>query len=196
MKKKYQLLFIHGGTTFENRSDYLQFLKTRQISLAAYQSFSGEYLEKALGAEYQIIRLKMPLKENAKYLDWQIYFERFFNLLDKKIVLIGNSLGGVFLAKYLSERELKKSVPLVILIAPPFSSFSFKLKKDLSLVEKNVDNLYLLFSADDEVVDLSHKDKYQAKLNKADIRVYKNKNGHFRISTFKELINIIKKHED
>ncbi len=56
--------------------------------------------------------------------------------------------------------------------------------------------MYLLFSADDEVVDLSHKDKYQAKLNKADIRVYNKKNGHFRVSTFKELIKIIKKHEN
>ncbi len=138
MRIKYQLLFIHGGNTFKNRSDYLSYLRKRLISLRPYQSFSGDYLEKSLGKTYQIIRPKMPLKENAIYQDWQIHFERYFNLLDKKIILIGSSLGAIFLAKYLSERELKKPIPLVILIAPPFDDSlkserllgGFKLKKD------------------------------------------------------------------
>ena len=33
MKKKVQILMIHGGMTFKNKADYLRFLKTRQISI-------------------------------------------------------------------------------------------------------------------------------------------------------------------
>lgn len=204
MKRKYQLLYIHGGTTFKNKKEYLYYLKERSISLEPYQSFSGDYLENSLGKKYQVIRPKMPLKENALYQDWKIYFERYFNLLDKKVVLVGNSLGAIFLAKYLSENSLKEKAPLVILIAPPFDDSlkderllgGFKLRKNLNLLIDNVDNLYLLFSSDDQVVDLSQMNKYKAKLKGANFRVYRNKNGHFRVKTFKELINIIKKHEN
>lgn len=204
MSNKYQLLFIHGGNTFKNRKEYLSFLKERSISLEGFQSFSGDYLEKSLGKNYQIIRPKMPLKENAVYQDWKIHFERYFKLLDKKIIFIGSSLGGIFLAKYLSEYKLKEKLPLVILIAPPFDDSlkderllgGFKLRKNLDLLIDNVDNLYLLFSSDDRVVSLDQMKKYQAKLPDANFKVYKNKNGHFRVKTFKELINIIKKHAD
>ncbi len=204
MRIKYQLLYIHGGTTFKSKSDYLKFLIGRPISLDGHQSFSANYLEKSLGGAYQIIRPKMPLKENALYQDWQIHFERYFKLLDKQIILVGNSLGGIFLAKYLSENKLKEKLPLVILIAPPFDDSlkgeslagGFKLKEKLNLISDNALNLYLLFSADDQVVNLSHLKKYQAKLRRANFRVYKNKKGHFRVKTFRELIRIIKKHEN
>ena len=143
----------------------------------------------------------MPLSENAKYSEWKIHFEKYFPFLNNYVILIGASLGGIFLAKYLSENKFPKKILSVYLIAPPFDNSlseedlvgGFKLKSDLSLIEKNVKNLNLLFSKNDDVVLVSHAEKYKKKLKNARILVYKNKNGHFKLSKFPEIINMIKK---
>lgn len=201
MKIKIQVVFIHGGMTFKNEKDYLKYLKNKSISLEDYVSWTGEYLTKNLGRNYQVIRPKMPLKENAKYEHWKIFFERYLSLLTGKIVLIGNSLGGIFLAKYLSENKLKKKAEAVFLVCAPFDDTcptedlvgGFKLKSDLSLLQDNTKNLYLMFSKDDDCVPVSHAEKYRAKLPQAKIIIYKSKNGHFCLSKFPEIVKLIKK---
>lgn len=198
-KEKLQIILIHGGQTFKNSRDYLDFLNNIEISLEKKVKWSGEYLDKELGKDFDIIRPTMPLGLNAKYEDWKIYFERYFPLLKDNIVLIGNSLGGIFLAKYLSENKFPKKILSTYLIAAPFDNTlpkedlvgGFKLKSDLSRLSK-LNNLNLLFSENDDVVPVSHSQKYYDKLPSANIRVYKNKNGHFKIKTFPELIKMIK----
>ena len=198
-KEKTQIILIHGGQTFKNRCDYLNFLKNIEVSLNKKVKWSGEYLDKELGKDFDIIKPRMPLGLNAKYEDWKIYFERYFPLLKDNIILIGNSLGGIFLAKYLSENKFPKKILSVYLIAAPFDNTlpkedlvgGFKLKSDLSRLSK-FNNLNLLFSENDDVVPLSHSKKYRNKLPNANIRVYKNKNGHFKVKTFPGLIKMIK----
>ncbi len=199
MKKKTQILLIHGGTTFKIQKDYLRFLKTRPVSIEKRMRWSEDYLDKRLGRYFEIIRPGMPLKENAKYDDWKIHFERYFPFLRNNLVLIGTSLGGIFLAKYLSENKFPKKILAVYLICPPFDDTlpeedlvgGFKLKPDLSLIEKNTRNLYLLFSRDDNVVPVSHAPKYAKKFKKANIIIFDSKNGHFKISVFPEIIKMI-----
>lgn len=198
--EKTQIFFIHGGDTFKNRKDYLYWLKTRKISLENRKKWGGEYLDKELGKKFQIIRPQMPLRENANYEDWKIYFERYISYLKNNIIFIGSSLGGMFLAKYLSEHRFLKKILSTYLVCPPFDNTiageqlvnRFKLGSDLSLLEKNSKNLYLMFSADDNVVPVSHAEKYRQKLKNAKIFIYKNKNGHFRIPKFPEIVKMIK----
>lgn len=200
MKKKTQILIIHGGMTFKNEKDYLHFLKTREISLKKKVSWAADYLERELGRGFEIIRPRMPLQDNAKYRDWKIHFERHLPYLRNNAILIGSSLGGIFLAKYLSENKLPKKALSTYLICSPFDNTvkgedlvgGFTLKSDLSLLEENSKNLHLLFSEDDETVPVSHAEKYRRKLKDAHIVVYKSKNGHFKISTFPEIIKMIK----
>ena len=68
----------------------------------------------------------------------------------------------------------------------------FKLGSDLSLLEKNTKNLYLLFSKDDDVIPVSHAEKYAKKLKQPHIIIYKSKKGHFNISKFPEIVKMIK----
>ncbi|MFA6285159.1 MAG: alpha/beta hydrolase [Parcubacteria group bacterium] len=143
----------------------------------------------------------MPLQDDAKYSDWKIHFERFFPKLRNGVILIGSSLGGIFLAKYLSENKFPKRILSTYLVCPPFDNTltgedlvgGFKLKSDLSLLETNSKNLYLMFSKDDEVIPVSHAEKYREKLKGAKIMIFKSKNGHFKISKFPEIIEMIKK---
>ena len=200
MKKKKQIFIIHGGMTFKNRKDYLHYLKNREVSLEKSKSWKGSYLDKNLGKNFEIIRPQMPLQDNALYEDWRIHFERFIPYIRNNVILIGNSLGGIFLAQYLSENKLPKKVLSTYLICPPFDDTcigedlvgGFKLKKDLSLLEKNSRNLTLMFSKDDDCVPVDHAEKYRAKLKNAKIIIYKSKNGHFRISNFPEIVKMIK----
>jgi uncharacterized protein len=200
MKKKTQILIVHGGETFKNRKDYLNYLKNRTVSIEKRPRWALEYLDKELGKKFEIIRPRMPLQENAKYSDWKLYFERFIPLLRNNIILIGNSLGGTFLAKYLSENKFPKKILAVYLTCPPFDDTcpsdglvgGFKLKSDLSLIEKNCKNVTLMFSADDNVVPVAHAEKYRDKLKNVKIIIYKSKNGHFQIPKFPEIVRMIK----
>ena len=203
MKKKTQskvhVLLIHGGMTFKTHKDYLHFLRTRTIRVEKKLSWTGPYLDTALGKKFEIIRPRMPLQDNAKYDEWKILFERYLSALDKNFILIGWSLGGIFLAKYLSEHKLKQQALSTYLICPPFDDSiptedlvgGFKLTSDLSLLQTNSRNLHLMFSADDDVVPVAHAEKFRAKLPQAHIVVYKSKNGHFEIARFPELIRLI-----
>jgi len=198
---KTQLFFIHGGETFKSKKDYLEFLKTRKISIKPRIKWHKEYLGKKLGKSVEIIRPRMPLKDNAKYEDWKIHFERHFPFLKNNLILIGGSLGGIFLAKYLSEHEFPKKILSVYLVAPPFDNTlpgedlvgGFRLKNDLSKIQKNCEKLTLFFSKDDNVVPVAHAEKFRKNLPNAKIKIFKSKNGHFNISKFPEIVRMIKK---
>lgn len=198
-KNKIQIILIHGGMTFKNRKDYLDYLKNRDVTLEKKVKWSDEYLDKKLGKDFEIIRLKMPLAEDAKYEDWKIHFERYFQFFRNNIILIGTSLGGIFLAKYLSENKFPKKILATYLICPPFDNTlssedltgGFRLKADLSLLEKSSKNLTLLFSEDDDVVSVAHAEKYRKQLPRSNIIIFESKNGHFKISEFPELVKLI-----
>jgi hypothetical protein len=199
MNKK-QIFIIHGGKTFSKRKDYLENLKEKHVSLEKRERWREEYLDQELGSKFQIIRPRMPCKKNAHYEEWKIYFERFISLLRDDIIFIGYSLGGVFLAKYLSENKFPKKIKGLYLVAAPFDDSieeeelcnGFELRDNLSLIEENCSNIKLFFSEDDNIVPISHAQKYKDKISKAEIIICKNKNGHFQVSEFPELVRHIK----
>ncbi|HOZ36668.1 MAG TPA: alpha/beta hydrolase [bacterium] len=200
MAKKIQIFIIHGGMTFKSDKDYLRWLKSRPISIKKIKWFDQQYFDSKLGRNFEIIRPRMPLQDFAKYRDWKIYFERFIPYLRNNVILVGSSLGGIFLAKYLSENRFPKKILSTYLICPPFDDTlgsedlvgGFKLKSNLALLEKSSKNLYLMFSQDDDTVPAVHAEKYRKKLGKAKFIIYKSKNGHFNISEFPEIIKMIK----
>lgn len=192
-------MLIHGGMTFKSKKDYLNYLKTRSVSIDKKSVWAIDYLDEKLGHRYEIIRPRMPLQDNAKYEEWKIYFERFIPLLKSGVIFIGSSLGGIFLAKYLSENKFPKKIGGAFLVCPPFDNTidtedlvgGFRLKSDLSLLEKNAKNLHLFFSEDDEIVPPSQAEKYRNKLKNANITIFESKNGHFKIAEFPELVEKI-----
>jgi len=200
-RQKTQIFYIHGGDTFKSQKKYLHFLKTRKISIPYRVKWHTTFLDKTLGKEFEIIHPRMPLQDNAKYRDWAIHFERHFPQFRDNIILIGGSLGGIFLAKYLSENKFPKKILATYLVCPPFDNTlpnydlvgGFKLPSDLSLLEKSSPRLHLLFSANDRVVPPPHAKKYAAKLKNANIVVYPHIKGHFEISEFPEIVALIRK---
>ncbi len=197
---KLQILYIHGGMTFKTRDDYLHFLRTREISLVDKRKWNKKYLSDAVGEYFYIINVRMPLQEDAKYEEWKITFERYIPFLNENVILIGTSLGGIFLAKYLSEHTFPKKILSVYLICPPFDDSlstedlvgGFELQDDLSNITKNCQHTTLMFSKDDDVVPVAHAELYRRKLPDAKIIIYESKNGHFFIDEFPEIVEMIK----
>ncbi len=200
MRTKKHILIIHGGATFARQKDFLHFLATREISLEKKVRWREAYLDQKLGRSFDIIRPRMPLADNARYAQWKIHFERYLPHMSDNIILIGISLGGIFLAKYLSENTFPKNITATFLICPPYDNTlpseeltgGFTLPSNLSLVTQNSPKTFLMFSKDDDVVPISHAEKYRKKLPQAKIIIYKSKNGHFNIATFPEIVKIIK----
>jgi len=200
MREKSKIILIHGGNTFRSKRDYLSFLRNSDVKLLKNQKWQNEYLDNELGEEYDIIRPIMPLKENAKYTEWKIFFEKYLQLVKTNYILIGNSLGGIFLAKYLSENKLINMPQSVFFVCPPFDNTllgeellgGFKLKSDLSIIERNCNKVHFMFSKDDNIVPINHSLKYKKRLPNSHFHIYESKNGHFKISKFPELIELIK----
>lgn len=200
MTKKIQILMIHGGMTFKNKKDYINFLKKRKVSIEKRIKWGGDYFDKKLGHDFQIIRPRMPLQDNAKYNEWKINFERYIPYLRNGVILVGSSLGGIFLARYLSENKFPKKILSTYLVCPPFDNThsdedlvgGFRLKSNLSMIEKNSKNLILMFSKDDTCVPIYHAEKFRKKLKNAKIIIYESKNGHFNVPKFPEIVKMIK----
>ena len=200
MRKKPQIVFIHGGSTFSSRKSFQEHLKSLPLSFEKpKKKWNKDYFDKKLKHHGEIIRPQMPLKENAHYEEWKIHFEKFLEYLRDNVILVGFSLGGIFLARYLAENTLPVKIKNVYLIASPFDNSlpeeelvnGFTLPKDLSQLDALKPTL--LFSSTDEIVPISHKDKFKKKLPLATIISYDDKTNHFFDEKFPELITMIKK---
>jgi len=198
--EKFQILFVHGGMTFKNRGDYLDYLRNKEVRLTEEIRWTDKYLEESLEERFQIIKPRMPLKDNSNYEEWKIVFGNYLNAMRDNVILVGSSLGGIFLSKYLSENKVNKKILSVYIIAAPFDNSmigedlagGFELGEDLSLIEKNCDDVTLIFSKDDDCIPISHADKYRDKLKNSKIVIYESKGGHFKIGEFPEIIEMIR----
>jgi len=196
-----QIVIIHGGTSFDTYKDYISYLKNREITLEKLTT-SGDWkntLATKLGENFEILLPKMPNNTNARFEEWKIWFERIIPFFKKNVILIGHSLGGIFLAKYLSENDISQKIKATILIAAPFDDTSsaesltdFKLPSSLAKFAKQSGMIYLIQSKDDPVVPFAQLAKYKKALPNSEIITFDDRQ-HFNQETFPEIIELIKR---
>ena len=191
-----QICIIHGGTTFESTEDYRQDLLNssvdyeRLLHAPNWKIWLSEQLP-----DVDVLLPQMPNKQNAQYDDWEVLFEKILDFLTSEAILIGYSLGGIFLTKYFIDNPTDKKFEKIILVAPPYddetneSLSDFKLSTAVGL-EDATKEIHLLFSRDDPVVPISELDKYERDLPEARVHVF-DAMSHFFNPEFPELLNII-----
>lgn len=199
MKK--QVVVIHGGDTFETHEAYLKFLRDWKIDFEEFKNPESSWkssLQEKLWPDYEVIRPEMPNSINARYEEWKIWFEKFVPYLHDGVILIGHSLGGAFLGKYLSEIDFPKKIKAVFLVAacfgdklPDYKALDFHALEDMSKLSSQAGKIFLYHSKDDPVVLFTNLAKFQEKLPNATARVFEDK-GHFRQEEFPELVDTIK----
>lgn len=179
MKK--QVLFIQGGGQGAHEAD-------------------GElvvYLQNGLGAEYDVLYPKMPNLENPEYEPWKIQARKELAALDGEVMLVGHSLGGSVLLKYLSEKTSEKSIAGLFIFAAPYWGAKdwqideFTLREDFSAKLPQILRIFLYHSRDDEVVPFAHLAHYAEKLPRATVRALDGR-GHLFNAGFPELVDDIK----
>lgn len=193
-----QVCIVHGGSTFESEREYLEDLGALEMSYKRllygrrWKNWLGEQL-----TGYDVLMPEMPNKAYAKYEEWALLFSKVVPFLRKDAILIGHSLGGIFLAKYLNERP-NLHFSKVALISAPFDSAtseslaSFSLPEDLDKLSNRADSFALFHSRDDKVVAFDELAKYAEVIPEA-VCYELDERGHFNQETFPELLEFIKK---
>ena len=189
---KPQVVVIHGGTAFNTHDDYLTSLRTKEVRLDRTPRTDWKDTLAETLPDYEVIYPYMPSAGNAKYSEWCIWFERLVPLFHDNITLIGHSLGGVFLAKYLSEHVLPVSVASIHLVAAPYDAdgvdeglADFRITTPVQLPTKNV---YLYYSTDDFIVPITEGEKYRRDLPDAEYVSFTDRGHFFMQQTFPELV--------
>src|SRR5581483_6471859 len=198
---KPQILIIHGGSTYPSYEEYLTNLKNKDVKLErikATRDWKDTFQEK-IGNEYDVFVPNMPNKTNAQYNEWKIWFEKIIDKLNDNLILVGHSLGGSFLVRYLSDNDLSRKIKALFLISTPHDDqnlseplVEFNVQLSLERLVKQCPKIYLINSKDDPVVPESELEKYKKELPNAEVIMLENR-GHFWQEELPELVGLIKK---
>lgn len=193
-----EVVFIHGGQSFSDYDAFLAHLRTCELRnpLGDRPKRWKDALRAELGDAYNVYLPQMPNSDNAKYLEWKLWFERYLALVHDDVILIGHSQGGYFLLKYLSENTLPIRVRALMLVAAPAlpddfggedgGDFTFDLAA-LPALAGRVDSIHIFHSKDDPIVPYRHAETLAAALPEARLSTFEDR-GHFLGDAFPELL--------
>ena len=136
-------------------------------------------LRQALGPEYEVRYPAMPDEANAPCALWKHHIEAALASMQGPIILVGHSVGGSVIAKWMSERGIEKPIAGVFLIATPFwggDGWRYEGYQELELANAFALTLptgtciFLYHCRDDETVPFSHLALYARVLPQAVVR--------------------------
>jgi len=184
MKK--QLLFIQGGGQGAYEEDK---------KLAAY-------LQDILGPVYEVYYPQMPNESDPDYEPWKEQIKKELAALEGQVILIGHSLGGSILLKYLSEEKIENPIAGIFLIATPYwggDGWQYEGYESIALPENFASKLpsgapiFLYHSRDDEIVPFAHLALYAEKIPQATIREIDDRGHQFKNNLY-EVVEDIKRY--
>lgn len=183
---KTQILFAHsGGAQDGSGKGSYDFVK---------------WLQKSLGTGYEISYPIIEEPEAPTYEMWKTMLETEFSKSDGEVILIGHSLGGSTLLKYLSENEsdiTDITIDGLFLVATPYwgehgwDMDEFKLKKDFLKRLPPLSSVHLFHCTNDPFVPFEHLKLYQKNLSSAQIHKL-HCNDHSFANGLPKLVEIIK----
>jgi len=159
MAKTY-VLFVQGGGQGAHEED---------AALAAS-------LERALGDEYEVCFPRMPEEADPNVESWKRKISAELSRLSGKAIVVGHSVGGAILLRYLAEEEVKTPIAGLFLLAAPsrdedqWNYDDLKLPRNLAEKLASIPRIFLYHSRDDEVVPFAHLALHGARLPQAILR--------------------------
>lgn len=195
--RKKQIIVIGGGEAWDTHEEYIDYLENYEFTKEKFEKIASkrwkDNLQKDLGSDFQVVKPSMPSARNAKYNEWVIWFEKLFPYLNKEVILVGHSLGAMFLVKYISENALPISIKQLHLVAGAIcTKGGFGFGKSLEKIENQCKNIFIYHSTDDPVVDFEEGLQYKKMLPSATFVQFEDRN-HFLQEEFPEIIENIKK---
>ncbi|MBE7171176.1 MAG: alpha/beta hydrolase [Williamsia sp.] len=134
------------------------------------------FLADNLKDQYKIEYPRMPDEGNPNYETYKAKILEELKKIDTKVVLVGHSVGGCFLLKYLSEEKIDNQITGIFLIATPFwgkegwQHEGFRLSRDFAQKLPVETPMFFYHGTDDETVPFSHLALYEKELPRARFR--------------------------
>jgi predicted alpha/beta hydrolase family esterase len=138
----------------------------------------------------------MPNGTNANYDEWVIWFGRIAEVVVDNVILVGHSMGGIFLAKYLSEHDFPKKIRATLLVAAPYEDetredlASFKITGGLEKFVGQGGEI-IFYHGTNDIVPLSELKLYKKSVPRAETHEL-SAQDHFVREAFPEIIETIK----
>jgi predicted alpha/beta hydrolase family esterase len=161
-------------------------------------AFRKAHLQGALGAGYRVTCPRMPDPDHPRYAAWRVRIADCVAGMGDGVILVGHSLGGSVLLKYLSEEGGARSVAGLFLLAAPrwgegrdWQNDEFLLRDDFPR-RLRVPHVFLYHSRDDEVVPFAHLAAYAARLPRAAVRALDGYRHYFEQHEMPELVRDIR----
>lgn len=195
-----QIIHIHGWNCFPSQEALCETLKNWDYDPFAEEQRKRwrDWLKEELISTHQMIMPVMPNSNFAYYQAWKIWFEKIFPYLnDEWVILIGHSLGWMFLLKYLTENHIPVKVSQLHLVSACLDEtglsaddsylwdFIFDTDK-IPVISQRIKDIYIYHSKDDKTVPYSHSVRLSKYLPQAKFMLFEDR-GHFRWDTFPEL---------
>lgn len=161
------VLFIQGGGEGAHEAD----------------AVLAKSLQQALGDEYDVHYPQMPDEQKPDMQIWKTKITRELEALNGRVMLVGHSVGGPALLKYLSEENVAKPIAVLFLLAAPswdeddWNFDDLKLPRDLAARLLPIPQIFLYHNRDDEIVPFRHLALHAARLPRAIVRE-SNSGGH------------------
>ncbi len=197
--EKPQIVFIHGGDSFDSDLGFYDFLKSLTYEpCPVEQKKWRDGIKEALVETHESVMPRMPNAMNADYQAWSIWFEKLIPYLRDGVILVGHSLGSGFLLRYLSNNKLPMKVSQLHLVAgviddkdcPGVGDFGIDITT-WSGFSTAIDAVHIWHSSDDDCVPIHHATRLAEKYSKATTHYFIDR-GHFLRPEFPELLAVIK----
>jgi predicted alpha/beta hydrolase family esterase len=167
MSVKKQVLFIQGAGAGAYEED-------RELVKS---------LRDTLGTDYNVLYPKMPEEESSGYEPWKAQISKELAMLDGEVILVGHSVGGSMLLKYLSEESVEPPLAGIFLIATPYWGSggwqldAFTVDEGRAAALLKALPVFFYHSRDDDVVPFAHLAMHAEKFPHATIREF-DRRGH------------------
>jgi uncharacterized protein len=169
--EKTQIVFIHGGNSFDTSSEFYDYLRGCEFDPYKPERIRWRNtIATNLSASHESHFLQMPNAMNADYIAWAIWFEKMIPFMLNEVILVGHSLGGGFLLRYLTENKLSVTIAQLHLVSPCIDERDcpgiggFKINIETwTGFASNITMTHLWHSSDDTLVPVHHSERFVAK---------------------------------
>ena len=130
-------------------------------------------LRKELADQFDVLYPIVKNPEEPSYENWSAMLAEEFPKLQSPVILVGHSLGGSVLLKYLAEHPVNIKVSGLFLVATPHWGLNveqFMLRGDFKERLSHLSPIYLYHSIDDAIVPFQHLNFYRNAFKRAWIR--------------------------
>ncbi len=159
------------------------------------------YLRHSLQPSFKLHNPAMPNPENPRYYDWKMRLQADLPIGSSKIALVGHSLGGSVLIKYLSEGLCQAPIVALFLVSVPFWGTRGWIMKEFTpdpdFLERlpKIERTFIYHSRQDPWVPYSHAAFYSKHLPQATVRTLDGAQHEFKTG-LPELVKDIHEIED